>query len=231
MLIVRSARRGSDNDQAANDRVAKSKAEMRAESRAATEARLAALKARLTMDAARILKPGVAKVLMPIVLSAIEAAIRAKMWAKENPILATTLAGTALSLILAPILGPVILGALGFGPGGVVLGSWAAAMQASIGNVVAGSLFALAQSAGATGLIPIAWCLAGGAVGGAVACCGAVTYDFVRGREPGKHFRIAGQIATIVGKGAYDGARTAVRDFGGSVARRWRGMFNKRKRE
>ena len=57
---------------------------MRAESRAATEARLAALKARLTMDAARILKPGVAKVLMPIVLSAIEAAIRAKMWAKES---------------------------------------------------------------------------------------------------------------------------------------------------
>lgn len=60
------------------------KAEMRAESKAATEARLAALKARLTMDAARILKPGVAKVLMPIVLSAIEAAIRAKMWAKES---------------------------------------------------------------------------------------------------------------------------------------------------
>ena len=64
--------------------LSESKAEMRAESRAATEARLAALKARLTTDAARILKPGVAKVLMPIVLSAIEAAIRAKMWAKES---------------------------------------------------------------------------------------------------------------------------------------------------
>ncbi|KAI5900241.1 uncharacterized protein SCHCODRAFT_01145136 [Schizophyllum commune H4-8] len=222
---------GSNNGQAANGRVSKSKAEMRAESRAATEARLAALRARLTTDAARILKPGVAKVLMPIVLSAIEAAIRAKMWAQENPILATTLAGTALSLILAPILGPVILGALGFGPGGVVALSWAAIMQANIGNVVAGSLFALAQSAGATGIIPIAWCLAAGAAGGVVACGGAVTYDFVRGREPGKNVRIAGQVASIVGKQAYDSAREAVRDFGGSVARRWRGMFNKRKRE
>ncbi|KAL1687491.1 hypothetical protein GGG16DRAFT_62129 [Schizophyllum commune] len=178
MLIVRSARRGSDNDQAANDRVAKSKAEMRAESRAATEARLAALKARLTMDAARILKPGVAKVLMPIVLSAIEAAIRAKMWARENPTTAITLSATLFSLILIPIAGPAVLGALGFGPGGVVLGSWAAAAQAGIGNVVAGSAFALAQSAGAMGVIPLAWCAAGGAAGGAGALVVKKTYDF-----------------------------------------------------
>ena len=110
-------------------------------------------------------------------------------------------------------------------------GSWAAAAQAGIGNVVAGSLFALAQAAGATGAIPFAWCLAGGLAGGAVVGGGKVTYDFVRDYEPGPNMKLAGQVATFVGRMAYDSGRAAVRDFGGSVARRWRGMFNKRKRE
>ena len=43
---------------------------------------------------------------------------------------------------------------LGFGAAGVVAGSVAAALQVIIGNVVAGSWFAIAQSIGATGSLP-----------------------------------------------------------------------------
>ena len=50
-----------------------------------------------------------------------------------------------LSLIAAAV------GIIGFGPGGVVANSIAAAWQSSIGNVAAGSLFALLQSIGASG--------------------------------------------------------------------------------
>lgn len=41
-----------------------------------------------------------------------------------------------------------VLAAAGFGAGGVAAGSAAAAVQATIGNVAAGSLFAACQSAG-----------------------------------------------------------------------------------
>jgi hypothetical protein len=40
---------------------------------------------------------------------------------------------------------------MGFGTGGIVAGSIAAGIQSSIGNVAIGSMFAFAQSAGATG--------------------------------------------------------------------------------
>ena len=43
---------------------------------------------------------------------------------------------------------------LGFGAAGVIAGSVAAALQAIIGNVAAGSAFAIAQSIGATGNLP-----------------------------------------------------------------------------
>lgn len=69
------------------------------------------------------------------------------------------------------ILCPLALGLAGFGAGGIVAGSAAAAWQASIGNVAAGSLFAFLQSAGATGGL---WGLgaAAGAATGAVAGAG-----------------------------------------------------------
>ncbi|KAH8925311.1 hypothetical protein BT69DRAFT_1348843 [Atractiella rhizophila] len=47
---------------------------------------------------------------------------------------------------------PVLLSLVGFGAAGVGAGTLAAAIQSSIGNVAAGSLFALAQSIGAAGL-------------------------------------------------------------------------------
>lgn len=49
-------------------------------------------------------------------------------------------------------LGLVTLPLLGFGLGGIIAGSAAAAWQSSIGAVAAGSLFAVLQSLGATGL-------------------------------------------------------------------------------
>merc|ERR1711971_1328196 len=56
--------------------------------------------------------------------------------------------GAAIAVSAAPI----ALGAVGFSSGGVVACSIAAGTQAGIGNVVAGSTFAVLQSAGAAGL-------------------------------------------------------------------------------
>ncbi|KAH9058268.1 hypothetical protein EDB87DRAFT_1685406 [Lactarius vividus] len=80
--------------------------------------------------------------------------------------------GATAGVVLAPIVASAALGVVGFSAAGPVAGSIAAGMQAGIGNVVAGSLFAAAQSAAATGTIPAAVTAVGagmGAVGGAVA--------------------------------------------------------------
>lgn len=60
---------------------------------------------------------------------------------------------TALMVGGAVVAAPcVALSLFGFGAAGIVGGSLAAATQASIGNVVAGSTFAMLQGAGATGM-------------------------------------------------------------------------------
>jgi len=56
------------------------------------------------------------------------------------------------SVIGGGILGAVALPLIGFGAGGIAAGSAAAAWQSSIGSVAAGSMFAILQSLGATGL-------------------------------------------------------------------------------
>jgi len=63
---------------------------------------------------------------------------------------------------------PAILGAIGFGALGPVAGSIAAGWQASIGSVVAGSLFAFLQSA-AMGGAAMGLFMGIGAVGGVIA--------------------------------------------------------------
>lgn len=79
---------------------------------------------------------------------------------------------------------PVALGAAGFGAGGVVAGSAAAAIQAGIGNVAAGSLFAVCQSVGAAGLATstMVGATAAGTVAGVAG--GAVTH-VVKGKDEG----------------------------------------------
>ncbi|KAH9871566.1 hypothetical protein J1614_005821 [Plenodomus biglobosus] len=64
-------------------------------------------------------------------------------WIKEHP---WETAVIAVPLILVACT-PAILGGLGFGAGGIVAGSVAAGIQAGIGNVAAGSSFAILTSA------------------------------------------------------------------------------------
>jgi len=64
--------------------------------------------------------------------------------------------GTKIAIGVGVVGGLVALGAtvpimMGFGAGGIMAGSMAAAWQSAIGNVVAGSTFATLQSMGATG--------------------------------------------------------------------------------
>ncbi|KAI9465363.1 hypothetical protein BJY52DRAFT_1221020 [Lactarius psammicola] len=81
-------------------------------------------------------------------------------------------AGATTGVVLTPIVAPAALGVVGFSAAGPVAGTMAAGIQAGIGNVVAGSLFATAQSVAMGGAIPAVVSAAGaglGAVGGAVA--------------------------------------------------------------
>jgi hypothetical protein len=73
--------------------------------------------------------------------------------------------GAVAGAALAPIIIPSFLGGVGFTTGGVAAASWASVVQASIGNVAGGSLFAVAQSVGAGGALPAAGWLVGTGLG------------------------------------------------------------------
>ncbi|KAI5792592.1 hypothetical protein DFH27DRAFT_193058 [Peziza echinospora] len=95
---------------------------------------------------------------------------RVLQWKKDNPKkFWTIVALLALTVITGGIAGAVT--AAGFTSGGVLAGSAAAAWQAAIGNVVAGSLFAFLQSVTATGVIMLPVAVCGGAL---VAFCLAI---------------------------------------------------------
>ncbi|KXH34603.1 hypothetical protein CNYM01_03857 [Colletotrichum nymphaeae SA-01] len=79
---------------------------------------------------------------------------KAAEWVRENP--GTTVcygvsAGSLVVLAAPALVAAPALGLAGFGSQGIVAGSAAAGIQAGIGNVVAPSLFATLQSAGAAG--------------------------------------------------------------------------------
>jgi hypothetical protein len=76
-------------------------------------------------------------------------------WVKAHPELVAAGAAAVIGAALAPVLVPLVLSSVGFGAGGVAAGSLAAGMHAAIGNVAAGSLFALAQSVGAGAALPL----------------------------------------------------------------------------
>ncbi|EFQ32610.1 hypothetical protein CGRA01v4_09564 [Colletotrichum graminicola] len=85
---------------------------------------------------------------------ALSAYRKAKDWVSENPGQAAcyTVGAASLAVVAAPALvSAPILTAMGFGAQGVIANSAAAAAQASIGNVVAPSLFSTFTSAGMAG--------------------------------------------------------------------------------
>ena len=105
---------------------------------------------------------------------------------KNTKLISAVAAGVA-GVVFGPVLAPIALGCIGFSSGGVVAGlshdllshgksadtlysdnpgSLAAAIHSSIGNVAAGSLFAIAQSVGAGGALPAMGYVITGAVAG-----------------------------------------------------------------
>ncbi|KAM7197249.1 hypothetical protein V8F33_005677 [Rhypophila sp. PSN 637] len=101
---------------------------------------------------------------------------RAFKWAKENPLTAASgvaAAGGATVVVAPALVTAPALGFMGFGSSGVAAGSFAAGVQATIGNVVGGSLFATLTSAGMGGYGAATVAAAGQVVGGIVAGAGA----------------------------------------------------------
>ncbi|KAH9980660.1 hypothetical protein BJV74DRAFT_887677 [Russula compacta] len=97
---------------------------------------------------------------------ALELALKHVMWHKLD---------IALGVVAIPAIISSVLAAFGFGAAGPIAGSMAAAWQATIGNVVGGSLFAwlqsLAMGGAKTGIVSTI----GGIIGG---LCGIVAGAF-----------------------------------------------------
>ncbi|KAH7023699.1 hypothetical protein EDB80DRAFT_49372 [Ilyonectria destructans] len=74
-----------------------------------------------------------------------------RKWASDHPVQAAAVGVGAAALVSPAIVASPVLGILGFGANGIVGGSIAAGAQSGIGSVVAPSLFATLQSAGAGG--------------------------------------------------------------------------------
>ncbi|KAH9980653.1 hypothetical protein BJV74DRAFT_887670 [Russula compacta] len=83
----------------------------------------------------------------------------------------------AVGAVLTPIVVHAGLDMVGFGADGPVAGTTAAGMQASIGNVVTGSLFATAQSIAMGGPVPAVIIVAGAGITG-VATAAVVRRSF-----------------------------------------------------
>lgn len=134
--------------------------------------------------------------------------------------LAVILAGIIiLALCLAM---PAILGTIGFGASGPVVGSMAAAWQATIGNVVAGSLFAFLQSA-AMGGAAMGLFAGFGVLGAIVAMGGAAsTIDVVKE----KYREAAAKSAETISESFQQ-----VRAGAENVWQRFRGLFAKKNKD
>ncbi|KAI0728219.1 hypothetical protein C8Q72DRAFT_795360 [Fomitopsis betulina] len=82
------------------------------------------------------------------------ASILTMIFAVKNEAALITVGGLTIGAILAPSIAPLALGIAGFTPIGPLAGSAAAAIQSSIGNIAAGSLYATAQGISMGGVIP-----------------------------------------------------------------------------
>ncbi|KAI0062765.1 hypothetical protein BV25DRAFT_1825308 [Artomyces pyxidatus] len=88
------------------------------------------------------------------------------------PVIAAAV-GLGAGAIITPIVAPAVVGLVGFGAAGPVAGTLAAGMQAGIGNVVAGSSFAVVQSIGMGAAVPAVGQAVGAGIIGTVAWVGA----------------------------------------------------------
>ena len=87
-------------------------------------------------------------------------------WSSKNVLIGAAAGGAAVFALVTSA--PVVLLVIGFSTGGVLAGSAAATAQATIGNVVAGGVFATLQSIGAVGGLSKAATGAATAAGAAV---------------------------------------------------------------
>ncbi|KAF1998632.1 hypothetical protein P154DRAFT_438712 [Amniculicola lignicola CBS 123094] len=109
-------------------------------------------------------------------------AVTIVQWVKQNPRQATFIMVCFVVSMLLVATMPLILGVVGFTPVGIAAGTIAAGIQASIGNVAAGSLFAFLTSAGMGGAAaPILGVFAPAASAG-VMCLGKWLYDLVKNK-------------------------------------------------
>ena len=91
-------------------------------------------------------------------------------YSQWSPLLAAVVTGAAVTFGA-----PVVLGYVGFSAVGPVAGTAAAAWQASIGSVAAGSLFATLQSTAMAG-VAATTTAASGAVGAGIGCLAAILF-------------------------------------------------------
>lgn len=110
---------------------------------------------------------------------------QATEWAVANPGKTVAL-GAGAAFVAAPmVVAAPALAVFGFGANGVVAGSVAAGAQSGIGSVVAPSLFAMLQSAGAGGYGVATVSAAVQGLGGAVASSAGVMAFFKKGGKQG----------------------------------------------
>jgi len=103
---------------------------------------------------------------------------------KPAIIIGTMACAVVGGIVAAPLIVPATLGTVGFSATGVVGGTIAASLQASIGNVVAGSTFAACQSMAMGGAITTAATAATAASAGATGgLLGFIGTCFWRGRK------------------------------------------------
>jgi hypothetical protein len=95
-------------------------------------------------------------------------------------------ATVVVGVLAAPLVVPAALGTVGFSSTGVVGGSIAAGMQASIGNVAAGSAFAACQSMAMGGAIAPVATAASGTAGGVLGVVGTGLVRLFRRRKQKK---------------------------------------------
>ncbi|KAK0204557.1 hypothetical protein DFS33DRAFT_1382454 [Desarmillaria ectypa] len=92
--------------------------------------------------------------------------------------------GVIAGVALTPVIVPSILGLFGFGAAGPVAGGLAAGIQSGIGNVAAGSFFALVQSMAMGGAIPAGLYVASGVIGGITGWLVDWLVDWFQGGKP-----------------------------------------------